>query len=230
KVLTFLRRKSVNILEKTPVIKDAQSAPQLTWRTMFNLYVDLWHTLSVAEKAEWESAARSRHMTGYAWYISQCLRPNPGIYLPLAGGKMQGDIDMEQHRLKDLPLPGLPFEAARKWDLDTLEARWKTGARVYHDVNQAVPHATWTTLAFNSERYDTASMHSTVINNDRITVLIAGKYVCGVCVQWEGNVNGLRQVMIELNRGFFNLAKKPSPFCAGTNLNGYPYFEVVNPV
>ncbi|GAJ19563.1 unnamed protein product, partial [marine sediment metagenome] len=35
----------------------------------------LWHALSPEEKAEWESAARPRHMTGYAWFLSQALRP-----------------------------------------------------------------------------------------------------------------------------------------------------------
>ncbi|GAI14555.1 unnamed protein product, partial [marine sediment metagenome] len=60
------------------------------------------------------------HMTGYAWFISQCLRPNPGIYLPLQGGTMQGNIDMAKHRLLKLPLPTVNQEAASKKYVDDL--------------------------------------------------------------------------------------------------------------
>ncbi|GAJ21836.1 unnamed protein product, partial [marine sediment metagenome] len=80
KTLTFLRRKRVNIVEKTPEIKDVRSLTQLSWRHMYQKAVALWHALSAAEKADWESLARPRHMTGFAWFMSQCLRPNPGIY------------------------------------------------------------------------------------------------------------------------------------------------------
>ncbi|GAH64654.1 unnamed protein product, partial [marine sediment metagenome] len=87
---------------------------------MFNKAVSLWHALSAAEQAEWESAARPKHMTGYAWFISQALRPNPGIYLPLQGGTMQGDIDMAKHRILKLPLPTASQEAASKAYTDAL--------------------------------------------------------------------------------------------------------------
>ncbi|GAI89176.1 unnamed protein product, partial [marine sediment metagenome] len=92
--ITYLKRMSRHIVEKKPDPKDARTEAQLAWRHMFNKAVSLWHALSAAEQAEWESAARPKHMTGYAWFISQALRPNPGIYLPLQGGTMQGDIDM----------------------------------------------------------------------------------------------------------------------------------------
>lgn len=121
RVLTFLTRQGTDMVEKKPELIDVQSVPQLAWRHMFNKCVDLWHTLSAAEKAEWESAARPKHMTGYAWYISQCLRPNPGIYLPLQGGTMSGDILMATHRIKGLPNPTLGAEAARKAYVDALD-------------------------------------------------------------------------------------------------------------
>lgn len=103
--VSFVTRGRLSIAEKRPKLIDARSEGQLSWRHMFNKCVDLWHTLSPEEKQEWESLARPRHMTGYAWYISQCLRPNPGIYLPLQGGTMQGDIDMAKYRLLKLPSP-----------------------------------------------------------------------------------------------------------------------------
>ncbi|GAI99837.1 unnamed protein product, partial [marine sediment metagenome] len=87
---------------------------------MFLKVVALWHDLSPSEKDEWESAARPRHMTGYAWFVSQALRPNPGIYLPLQGGTMQGNIDMAKFRLLKLPLPADDQEAASKAYTDDL--------------------------------------------------------------------------------------------------------------
>jgi hypothetical protein len=78
---------------------------------------NLWHTLSDTEKATWESIARPFHMTGYAYYQSQCLRPNPGIYLPLAGGTMSGNIDMATKKILNLPAPVANEEPARKTDL-----------------------------------------------------------------------------------------------------------------
>lgn len=116
-VLSFARRMKLNIVEKKPVPYDAKSPAQLTWRHMFNKVVALWHGLSAAEKQAWESLARPLHMTGYDYFISQSLRPNPGIYLPLQGGTMAGDIDMAKFRILKLPAPVDGQEPARKTDL-----------------------------------------------------------------------------------------------------------------
>ena len=51
------------------------------------------------------------------------------------------------------------------------------GARVYNSANQAIATSTWTTLAFDSERYDTDSIHSTGSYTDRLTCKTAGKYL-----------------------------------------------------
>ncbi len=118
RAITFVRRRGVDLVEKKPEVKDARTPPQIAHRNMFGLCVDLWHTLSAAEKAVWESAGTARHMTGYAWYISQCLRPNPGIYLPLAGGTMSGLIDMAGQKIQDLPAPVAAGDAARKAYVD----------------------------------------------------------------------------------------------------------------
>jgi len=81
---------------------------------MYLKAVALWHALSSAEKQAWESSARRKHMTGFAWFMSQALKPNPGLYLPLQGGIMSGDIDMDKHRILKLPLPTDDQEAASK--------------------------------------------------------------------------------------------------------------------
>ncbi len=136
KTLSFLRRKSVDIVEKSPYPKDAKTSAQLSWRTMYQLAVALWHELSAEEKRIWEAAGTTRHMTGYAWFISQALRPNPGIYLPLAGGAMQGNIAMGFHAITGLPDP------AAAQDADTLNAR--SAAIAAHAAIAAAHHARFT--------------------------------------------------------------------------------------
>jgi len=111
------KRLGQHILQRKPSPTDAKSSSQLFFRTLYQQCTALWHTLSQAEKAIWESNARPFHMTGYAYYISQCLRPNPGIYLPLAGGTMQGIIDMDANRITNLPAPVDNNDPARKIDL-----------------------------------------------------------------------------------------------------------------
>jgi len=116
KNIIFTRRRGTNIAEKRPIPADAKTAAQLSWRHMYQKAVALWHALSASEKQEWESLARRHHMTGYAYFLSQALKPNPGLYLPLQGGVMQGDIDMAKFRLLRLPAPVDPQEPLRLAD------------------------------------------------------------------------------------------------------------------
>ncbi|MBA7552459.1 hypothetical protein ES705_45020 [subsurface metagenome] len=130
KLFSLVHRKGQHILERRPIPTDAKSPAQLFNRHMFTKCVDLWHLLSEAEQQEWESLARPRHMTGYAWFISQCLRPNPGIYLPLQGGTMSGNIDMNKNRLLELPEPADDQEPATKGYVDTLtKFVWKDASQ-----------------------------------------------------------------------------------------------------
>jgi hypothetical protein len=99
KALTFRRRDRQTIAETIPTHPDTKSPAQLNWRTMYEACAALWHTLSDSEKLEWQKQASRKHMTAFALWQSQCLRPNPGIYLPLAGGTMQGDIAMAGHSI-----------------------------------------------------------------------------------------------------------------------------------
>jgi len=196
RLFSLARRKGENILEKRPIPTDAKTPAQLFDRSMFSKCVDLWHLLSDVEKKEWESLARPRHMTGYAWYISQCLRPNPGVYLPLVGGTMAGDIGMQTHRVLDLPAPALDQEAAtKKYHDDNLPAGGYTeGARVYSNVDQTIPNTSSTLVNFNSEEYDTDNIHSNVTNNSRLTCRTAGKYLVVLNLCWKTNATGIRYI------------------------------------
>ena len=118
KLLTFRRHSSETVAGLPTTHPDPASPAQLSWRTMYEACSALWHTLSSAEQQAWESNARAKHMTGYALWQSQCLRPNPGIYLPLAGGTMTGDILMAAHKITGLPAPTLDPDAATKAYVD----------------------------------------------------------------------------------------------------------------
>lgn len=48
---------------------------------------------------------------------------------------------------------------------------------VTHNANQSVANDTNVVLAFNTERYDTDTMHDTATNNSRITFTTAGLYI-----------------------------------------------------
>ena len=73
------------------------------------------------------------------------------------------------------------------------------GARVYHNTEQAIPTATWTALAFNSERWDTDTIHDTVTNNSRLTCKTAGKYlIVGQGMFWN-NAVGERNWELQIN-------------------------------
>lgn len=71
--------------------------------------------------------------------------------------------------------------------------------RVYHNADQDVQNSTWTSLAFNSERFDTDNIHSTTVNNARLTCQTAGKYLIIAHFLFNPNGVGTRALSIELN-------------------------------
>lgn len=71
--------------------------------------------------------------------------------------------------------------------------------RVYNSANITIPNNALTALTFNSERYDTGAMHSTAVNTGRITIVTAGKYLVGACVQFDATTATALQCRIRLN-------------------------------
>jgi hypothetical protein len=74
-----------------------------------------------------------------------------------------------------------------------------TSARVYNSANISIANATETYLTFNSERWDTDTIHSTSSNTDRLTATTAGKYFIFVQINWATNSTGRRKVYLEVN-------------------------------
>jgi len=73
------------------------------------------------------------------------------------------------------------------------------GARVYNNANISIPDATITTLTFNTERWDTDTIHEGVTNPARLTCKTAGKYIISANVRWAGNATGLRILYLYYN-------------------------------
>lgn len=62
--------------------------------------------------------------------------------------------------------------------------------RVYHSSDQSIDTATLTALAFNSERFDTNTLHDTSTNNSRLTCQRAGLYAIFGSIYWESGTTG----------------------------------------
>lgn len=73
--------------------------------------------------------------------------------------------------------------------------------RVYN--NAGLTHTSnnnWQALSgFNSEHFDTDSMHSTSVNTGRITINTAGLYVVGGSFEFAANATGARGIGLYLN-------------------------------
>ena len=72
-------------------------------------------------------------------------------------------------------------------------------ARVTRTVSQGIPNDESTTLNFNSERYDTAGMHSNSSNLSRITAPVKGIYLVTAQARWNSNVFGGRYLDLRKN-------------------------------
>lgn len=106
------------------------------------------------------------------------------------------------------------------------DASWATpsggsgflGARVYNSANiSVVSGGSGTILTFNSERYDTDNIHSTVSNTSRLTATTAGKYHISGTLFFANNTTGARGLQILLN-GATNIAIVRIPTVAGTDV------------
>jgi len=72
-------------------------------------------------------------------------------------------------------------------------------ARVRNSANLTIGTGAWTSLTFDSERWDTDGIHSTVSNTGRLTCVTEGTYSIIGNVRFASNATGYRAVRIYLN-------------------------------
>lgn len=95
------------------------------------------------------------------------------------------------------------------------------GARIYRNAAQSIPNDTFTTLAFNSERYDTDDFHDTAVNNSRLTIPVSGRYLIAATLMFDASAVGYRQAGVFIN-GSLIISLVTLPATGGgiqTNLN-----------
>lgn len=64
--------------------------------------------------------------------------------------------------------------------------------RVTHSTTQSIPTASFTACLFDTEVFDTDSMHSTSSNTSRFTAVTAGLYEVAGMIAWAGSSTGRR--------------------------------------
>ena len=92
--------------------------------------------------------------------------------------------------------------------------------RLTHSSSQSIGNASWGTLSFNTETYDVRSMHSVIINTDRITIPsgTGGLYEVGGSASWANSSVGDRRLQILVN-GSTSIAVVGQPSLDGGTLN-----------
>jgi len=78
-------------------------------------------------------------------------------------------------------------------------ASWETSnstCQVYVKGPQTLPTGASTVVTFAGEEYDPDDLHSTTVNTDRITVIVAGVYAMSGNGVWEANDTGTRRLDI----------------------------------
>ena len=76
-------------------------------------------------------------------------------------------------------------------------------ARVFNSADVTVSSlqpGEWTSLIFNSERWDTANLHETATNSGRLKAPVAGKYYIVANITWESPIaSGIWGLRLQLN-------------------------------
>lgn len=91
------------------------------------------------------------------------------------------------------------------------------GARVYHNATQSISSGgTAAPLAFNSERYDTDTIHDNSTNNTRLTCKTAGSYLIIGSVLFDVNATGQRLLEIRLNGTTLLADQRTNAIAGGT--------------
>ena len=89
--------------------------------------------------------------------------------------------------------------STKKIRTDDFQSTWHVGARVYNSAALAIGNASETVLTFDSERYDTDTIHATGTNTERLTCKTAGKYIAIGNIDWEYATAGRRFFRIYMN-------------------------------
>jgi hypothetical protein len=124
-------------------------------------------------------------------------------------------------------LPSGYFVTPTEWNRDIVDnvtfLANPPACRVYKSTSMAIAHNTLTVCTFDTERYDTDSMHSTSADTSRITINTPGLYLITAHMVWQADTDYTRRLMDILLGGATILARKSdeSPAHAVANDEGW---------
>ena len=112
--------------------------------------------------------------------------------------------------------------------LSIFKGVYTEGARVYNSAAIATADSVLTTLTFDTERYDTDSIHDLATNTGRLTCKTAGKYLITTIAEFAFNATGRRQVYIKLNGTTYigALIIDPCQVVAGTTMTATCIYDL----
>jgi len=110
-----------------------------------------------------------------------------------------GTMTISGRRIENLPTLGAINTVPLSDGAAGLAMAVTSNVRVTHSVLQAIANSTATVLAFDTERFDTDTMHDVSVNNSRITIQTAGKYIIWAGIRWQANATGDREAIILRN-------------------------------
>jgi len=123
--------------------------------------------------------------------------------MPLTLEQIEGRLTaLERRQAAPTRRPGLDARIpllATSFDLES--AIFSPAVRVHGSGNQTITTGSTTGLTFNTERFDTDGMHSTVSNTSRLTAKTAGIYLITGNVRWANNTTGRRILLMRINGG-----------------------------
>lgn len=70
----------------------------------------------------------------------------------------------------------------------------RPACRVYRSSSQSINSGALTAITFDTERYDTDTMHSTSVNTNRVTFNTAGLYDVGANISWQADTDYTRRI------------------------------------
>lgn len=89
-------------------------------------------------------------------------------------------------------------------------------ARAYRGTTQSLSDNTETVLLFDTESYDTSTIHDNSSNTGRLTCITAGKYLIEGIAEFAANATGARQLRVRLNGTTVIAAENRTSAAAGT--------------
>lgn len=90
--------------------------------------------------------------------------------------------------------------------------------QVYHQQPQSIANNTLTTLAFNTEMYDTDTMHDITTNNGRITFTTAGIYIVTLNCTWKNTTAATGDRIAQIRKNATTVLAYESKRAGGADL------------